>query len=252
MKADFIKRYVRQTTFRKSFKVNYLGRPDVASRKVRDSLVVGPCTWKQVVEQTKLPGPTVHHALRRLKKNGLVSTTLSENDEVLWTLTSVGLISSLAGYAEEIPFTMEIERTDRKLSPFLYTKPIIEWTDEEWKTTFEDFLHHVNVDKFVERLGTTSTELDDELLAMLHAMKPIVKRIWHFVSGQFNASVAYMLVVYICARTLMQKLPSDQRKRVLENIFDRDLLPALKEGFNHQLTQFAFSLFLGRPKELPT
>jgi len=231
--------------------MNYLGRPDIASRKVRDALSAGPLSWKRLVEQTKLPGPTVHHALRRLKKNGLVSTTLSEDDEVLWTLTSVGVVSSLVGYAKEIPFTVEVERTDSKLSRFAYTKPLAEWTDEQWKTSFEDFLHHVNADKFAKGLGTTLPELENELLAVLHAMKPNVKRIWDFVFGQFNASMAHMLVVYVCARTLMQKLPADQRERVLENIFGRDLLPALSEAFEHQLTQFAFSLFIGRPKELP-
>jgi hypothetical protein len=101
-------------------------------------------------------------------------------------------------------------------------------------------------------MGITPSELQDQLLATQQTMKPAIKRIWDFVFGQFNASVAHMLVVYVCARTLMQKLPADQRERVLENIFDRDLLPALKEAFNHQLTQYAFSLFLGRPKELPT
>jgi DNA-binding transcriptional ArsR family regulator len=229
-------------------KVKYLGRPDVASRKIREALLGGPSSWKELVERTKLPGPTVHHALRRLKKNGLVSTMLSEDDEILWTLTSVGVVSSLVGYAEAVQFSAEVERTDKKLS----RKPLVEWTDEQWKTGFEDFLHHVNAEGFAKWMGITPSELQDQLLATQQTMKPAIKRIWDFVFGQFNASVAHMLVVYVCARTLMQKLPADQRERVLENIFDRDLLPALKEAFNHQLTQYAFSLFLGRPKELPT
>jgi DNA-binding transcriptional ArsR family regulator len=219
---------------------------------VRDALIRGPLTWKRLVEQTKLPGPTVHHALRRLKEKGLVSTALSERDEVLWALTSVGVVSSFVGYLEEIPYTRNIEITEDKLFTFLHVRPLTEWTDEEWKTDIESFLHHVNTDKFAQVLGTTLPEFENELLALLHATKPNMKRIWDFVFGQFNASVANMVTVYFCALVLMQKLQPDQRERILENLFDRDLLPSLSEAFERQLMQFAYSLFLGRPAELPT
>ncbi|MEM0451504.1 MAG: winged helix-turn-helix domain-containing protein [Nitrososphaerota archaeon] len=203
-----------------------MGRRAKSELIILSELLGSPLSFSELVTRTKIPKPTVSHALKRLAKKQLVDAFLIEG-KIKWRLTIRGFFLALdfkkyeafggAVSAKEIIDLMKCLRV---------------WNEKNWETIF----------KMAE--NALNKKISDRVRIKIDIMKDMLNMVWDIFEGEYAMLFSTSLTIAIM---MLDELESEEdvkkyKEEKLPILYDV-IMKSVKKNFDKIFSSFVENKF---------